>query len=157
MGSTDGMTMGAKFCIKCNKKIDMNTFVCPDCSSESFFHHDPSLPFPYEGEAQEATSATKQLKDRKEAKPLKVIDPEKLEKFQARFEKELEELEYLEWRSRQPGWRDPEVQNRMKNISATAAGVALGTTVLRTQLGSIQNAISPGDNGDSGWLGDLFN
>ena len=150
--------MGEKYCVKCNKRIEMNIFVCPECSSESFFHHDPNLPFPYAGTPPVDDNKVFPWQLPPEPKTVKTIDPEKLEKFQARFSKELEELEYLEWRSRQPGWRDPDLQKRMKGITATAAGVALGTAALRGQLGDIKSAITDDGSGeDSGWFGDLFN
>jgi len=64
----------------------------------------------------------------------------------------------LEWRARQPGWRNEEVQQRIKNISATAAGVAIGTSFLRSQLGTISESLSSKDDQEStSWLGDLFN
>lgn len=123
-------------------------------------HHDPNKPHPNSLPVDQ-TYAGGNLKSVKSDSvatiPPKLIDPEKLAMFKARFAKELEELEYLEWRSRQPGWKSDEVQQRMKNISATAAGVALGTSFLRSQLGNIQNSVSAGSDEDSpSWLGDLF-
>lgn len=138
----------------------MDVFICPKCSSESFVHHDPSKPHPNSLPVNQAYSGGN-LKSVKSASvpvtPPKEIDPEKLAMFKARFAKELEELEYLEWRSRQPGWKSDEVQQRLKNISATAAGVAIGTSFLRSQLGNIQGSVSSdSDEESTSWLGDLF-
>lgn len=149
-----------KFCFKCTQAVPMDVFVCPQCSAESFLHHDPNKPLP-SSDSEEPSRSNGNLRSVSQSRvappPPKEIDPEKLELFKARFAKELEELEYLEWRSHQPGWKSDEVQQRIKHISATAAGVAIGTSILRSQLGSIQDAMSSDSGGDSSsWLGDLF-
>jgi len=139
----------------------MDIFVCPECSCESFVHHNPSKPHP-NVEPIEEIHSVRTLKSRESGHaPLpapKEIDPEKLAMFKARFVKELEEIEYLEWRARQPGWKNEEVQQRIKNISATAAGVAIGTSFLRSQLGAMSESLSTdSDQESTSWLGDLFN
>lgn len=150
--------MGIKYCTNCNMKVDMNVSSCPDCSTQSFFHHDPNLPFPYENSSNTMEKVSSSNNIRQSIKPKKELDPVKLQKFQERFAKELEELEYLEWRSNQPGWRNPEIQKSLQQIRNTAAGVALGSFGLRYQLGQIQNNLTSPDSGsDSSWLGDLFN
>ncbi len=138
----------------------MDIFVCPQCSAESFVHHDPSKPHPNSAPV-ETDISTRSLRPVSAystpiAPPIE-IDPEKLAMFQARFAKELEELEYLEWRSRQPGWKNEEVQQRIRNISTTAAGVAIGTSILRSQINNIQNSLSSNSDGESSsWIEDLF-
>ena len=171
--------MSSKFCFNCHFKVAMDVMECPECNAKSFLHKDPAIAAAEEELAKRSREQLRNMTpgdrtdthwnwDQEEEiakiariSAEKAMDPEKLEAFKKRLQKELEELEYLEWRSHQPGWKDPEVQQRWKNITATAAGVAIGTSVLRSQLGMIQNNFSRNDSSDTGgignWLGDLFN
>lgn len=155
---------------------------CPECQASSFLHQDPKksaaeleqekaareqLRSMTPGErkkvaqdwSQENNSAQVQLSQKEKA-----LGPEKLEAFRRRYQKELLELEYIEWRSLQPGWKGPEMQQRLKNISSTAAGVAIGTSFMNGQLRSLRDEIS-GEGGEGGedeggvmdWIGDIFN
>ena len=156
--------MSSKYCDKCQRKVTMDIMECPDCHATSFVHKNPAraeLASELAGYQQEQIKITspKELAIIMQQKE-NAMDPIKLDLFRRRLHGELDELEYLEWRSHQPGWTDPEVQQRWKNITATAAGVAVGTSLLRSQLGNINNTLSGDNSSDAGgiadWLGDIF-
>lgn len=157
-----------KFCDKCSYELAMDIFTCPKCSSGVFVHRDPNQPFPISpteelprtsGTLRSLSTARETSPQTREASPKpREIAPEKLKKFKARFAKELENLEYLEWRSVQPNWKNDNVQQRMKSIQTTAAGVFLGTSVLRAEVNNIQDMnLADSNEGSSDLLGDLFN
>jgi hypothetical protein len=181
--------MGLKFCEKCYEKVEQYVMECPECQTTSFVHKDPTKTA---AQLELEEKAREQLRsmtpgERKIAGPEpdqgaevaqlrlsqleKAMGPEKLDAFRKRLQKELLELEYLEWRSMQPGWKSPEMEQRWKNISSTAAGVAIGSSMINSQIRSLRDEISDGggdsdggdsDGGDSDrgimdWFNDAFN
>jgi len=170
--------MSSKFCFKCHYKVAMDVMECPQCEAKSFLHKDPAIAAAEEELAQQSREQLKNMSPGDQSHAVwnwdqseefsrieqhaveKAIDPEKLEAFKKRLQSELDELEYLEWRSHQPEWKDPKVQQRWQNISSTAAGVAIGTSILGSQLGNIKNALSGNSASDGGgiadWIGDIF-
>lgn len=167
--------MGLKFCEKCHQKVEQYIMECPECQATSFVHRDPTksvaeleleekarerIRSMNPSERKDSTFYRNQHADLEELRLSQVdraMGPKKLAAFKERLEKELLELEYLEWRSLQPGWKNPEMQQRLKNISTTAAGVAIGTSLINSHLRGLGNEIE-GENGEGvlDWIGDIF-
>ena len=107
------------------------------------------------------------------------IDPDVLVRFKRRFQSELEEITYLQWRAMQPQWKaqvakaesDPKSEVGVSSFVTTqpyttAAGVFIGTSMIRNQLDEVNDnladestEISGGDEegGIAGFLDGLFN
>ncbi len=105
------------------------------------------------------------------------MDPEMLARFKRRFQSELEEIAYLQWRAMQPQWKaevakaesDPKSQTGVSSFVAsqpytTAAGVFMGTAMIRTQLDEVNSNLTEESAGGSAdedggildMLGDVF-
>jgi len=106
------------------------------------------------------------------------IDPDVLVRFNRRFQSELEEITYLQWRAMQPQWKAQvaKAESDAKSDAGvssfvttqpytTAAGVFIGTSMIRNQLDEVNDnladdsaEISGGDEegGIAGFLDGLF-
>jgi predicted nucleic acid-binding Zn-ribbon protein len=153
--------MKKKRCGKCFADVQSTAIYCPHCGIV-----DSWLPTPQESsseslteiwrpEEQEATTppvseqTTHDVGVAKRAMVDSTLGEEKVAQYRARLAKEIEEIKYQEWRAIQPEWQKVAEGTRQYNPSspfqnpmiATAAGVMLGTTAMRYQLGTIQNEL----------------
>lgn len=174
------VTMSGKFCIACGWWVDHSASACPNCKASNFDHRDPEM----QGDLTVSSTPVLQRKsqsDIEEENRLKFeesIDPVLLAKFKHRFQLELEEIAYLEWRAMQTEWKfqvmkaetDPKSQAIIGGFVGpqavtTAAGVFIGTSMIRNQLDEVNDnladdsaEISGGDE-EGGFLdslGDFF-
>lgn len=96
------------------------------------------------------------------------LGKEKVAQYQARLTKEIEEIQYQQWRELQPEWQEatkssqPNATNQFTRgaastfqnpMVATAAGVFIGTSAMRYQLGEIQQDLEA-QNLDAGGAAD---
>jgi hypothetical protein len=153
--------MKKKRCGKCFADVISTAIYCPHCGIV-----DSWLPTPQESsseslteiwrpEEQEATTppvseqTAHDVGATKRAMVDSTLGEEKVAQYRARLAKEIEEIKYQEWRAIQPEWQKVAEGTRQYNPSspfqnpmiATAAGVMLGTTAMRYQLGAIQNEL----------------
>jgi hypothetical protein len=153
--------MKKKRCGKCFADVISTAIYCPHCGKV-----DSWLPTPQEPSGKslteiwspEAASAntppaaqqsSQDLSATKRAMVDSTLGEEKVAQYRARLAKEIEEIKYQEWRAIQPEWQKVAEGTRQYNPSgpfqnpmiATAAGVMLGTTAMRYQLGAIQNEL----------------
>ena len=161
--------MKKKRCGKCFADVISTAIYCPHCgivdswlptpqqaSDERIAEvWSPEAPTPKTSTA--STEAPKDVSETKRELVDESLGAKKVAQYRARLAKEIEEIEYQEWRAIQPEWQKVAEGTRQYNPSATfqnpmiatAAGVMIGTTAMRYQLGQIQNELG-GENSDPG-------
>jgi hypothetical protein len=172
--------MSGKFCSACGWWVEHSASACPNCKASNFDHRDP------ETQTNSAVGSTTVLQRKSQSEIEEEnrrqfeesIDPDVLVRFKRRFQSELEEITYLQWRAMQPQWKaqvakaesDPKSDAGVSGFVTTqpyttAAGVFIGTSMIRNQLDEVNDnladestEISGGDE-EGGFLdslGDFF-
>lgn len=161
--------MKKKRCSKCFADVQSTAIYCPHCGIVDSWlptPQEPSEGIPTEIWRPEAPIATtpqalKQPLEDSDATKRATVDSalgeKKVAQYRARLAKEIEEIKYQEWRAIQPEWKkmaEGSLQNKLSTpfqnpMITTAAGVLIGTTAMRYQLGEIQSELE-GENIDLG-------
>lgn len=161
--------MKKKRCGNCFADVQSTAIYCPHCRSV-----DGWLPTPQGGsreslteiwspekESTNTSSAPEQSPQDLSATRRVLVDEslgeEKVAQYRARLAEEIEEIRYQQWRDIQPEWQKVVRESQAKNSVSpfqnpaltTAAGVIMGTTAMRYQLGVIQNELEA-QNPDTG-------
>lgn len=160
--------MATKYCISCGWSVDHTVLTCPNCNTSNFDHRevDNRTDVPISDTPHTPRKSRAEMEEEARLKLDEAIDPNILAKFKHRLQLELEEIAYLEWRANQPAWKDqvenasvtstqhPEVHPMIgPRAISTAAGVFIGTSMIRGQLSAINNnlnEISSENSGDGG-------
>ena len=172
--------MKKKRCGKCFADVQSTAIYCPHCGIvDSWLPTPEGAPAIapqdiWQPTAIEASSTSKLPVPDADARRRELVDNSlgevTVSQYRERLAKEIEELKYQQWRELQPDWHEAtkgtplNVNNQFTRggaiastfqnpMIATAAGVVLGTTAMRYQLGEIQNELEA-QNLDQGGAAD---
>ena len=172
--------MKKKRCGKCFADVQSTAIYCPHCGIvDSWLPTPEGAPAIapqdiWQPTAAEASSTSKLPVPDADATRRELVDTSlgevTVSQYRERLAKEIAELKYQQWRELQPDWHEAtkgtplNVNNQFTRggaiastfqnpMIATAAGVVLGTTAMRYQLGEIQNELEA-QNLDQGGAAD---
>jgi predicted nucleic acid-binding Zn-ribbon protein len=172
--------MKKKRCGKCFADVQSTAIYCPHCGIvDSWLPTPEGAPAIaaqdiWQPTAAEASSTSKLPVPDADATRRELVDNSlgevTVSQYRERLAKEIAELKYQQWRELQPDWHEAtkdtplNVNNQFARggaiastfqnpMIATAAGVVLGTTAMRYQLGEIQNELEA-QNLDQGGAAD---